>query len=89
MKKHELKLSTKCVESNDKILENIQHALKLDLPEFHPAPVANDGNFVLVGSGPSVAGQVESIRRQQELGRPIIAIKTSLNGASLTNSLNL
>lgn len=73
--KYPLRMSTKCVESNEVILENIQHALTLGLPELHPLPIAHDGNFVLVGSGPSVAGEVESIKRQKELGRPIIAIK--------------
>jgi uncharacterized Rossmann fold enzyme len=46
-----------------------------NLRSFKPALVKHDGHMVIVGSGPSVADHIDEIRRERELGRPIMAIK--------------
>lgn len=56
--------------------ESIRSALSRGLSEFtYPAPFFHDGNMVIVGSGPSVTGFLESIREEKRNGRPICAIK--------------
>lgn len=55
--------------------DNIRSSLARGLPEFYPLPVAHDGTFVIVGSGPSLPKMVEQIKQERELGHPICAIK--------------
>lgn len=57
--------------------EHVRSSLARGLQEFSPAPCAHDGNFVIVGSGPSVTDFIEEIRIERSLGRSICAI----NGA--------
>jgi len=45
------------------------------LPEFIPYPNPHTGVIVLVGSGPSVKGELDSILEQKKKGRLIIALK--------------
>lgn len=59
------------------ITDNLRYSLSLGLPEFVPFPMAHDGNVCIVGSGPSLAGQIGRIRKEQARKRPIVAI----NGA--------
>ena len=56
------------------LYSHIESALKLNLPVIGQYP-EHDGVAVLIGSGPTVEGQIESIREQRALGRPIIALK--------------
>lgn len=57
------------------VVSNIAANCRRGLQEFFPVPVAHDGTFVLVGSGPSLAGFADEIRAEQAKGRPICAIK--------------
>lgn len=59
------------------IEENIRYSLSLGLPEFQPIPLAHDGTVCIIGSGPSLGGQVDSIRKEREQNHPLIAV----NGA--------
>ena len=63
--------------SPDDIRENIVSALARELPEVGLGPVPHDGTFVIVGSGPSLPEFVDQIRDEQELGRPVCAVKGS------------
>ncbi len=56
------------------LYSHISSALERNLPVIGQHP-EHDGVAVLVGSGPSVDGQLDSIRAQRALGRPIIALK--------------
>lgn len=56
------------------LYSHISSALERNLPVIGQDP-EHDGVAVLVGSGPSVDGQLDSIRAQRALGRPIIALK--------------
>lgn len=57
------------------ISAHIESSLKRGLPELLPAICSHDGNFVIVGSGPSLKDHIEEIKQEQENGRPICAIK--------------
>ena len=70
-----LEIATQCVASDDKLLEQIKANVALDLPEFCPLPNAHNGTIVLVGSGPSVRGELDSIRAQKKKGNLIVALK--------------
>lgn len=53
---------------------NITSALARNLPVIGQH-FEHDGIAVMVGSGPTVDGEIDSIRQQRALGRPIIALK--------------
>lgn len=57
--------------------EHIESALARGLEEFKPAICPNDGTFIIVGSGPSLAEFENEVRQEQLNGRPVCAI----NGA--------
>lgn len=59
---------------DETLTKHIHHALSLGLPTL-PAHAQHDMVAVLVASGPSVETQLDSIKRQRDKGRPIIAIK--------------
>jgi len=69
-----LQLTSRCVLSEDELYEHIRLALERGLPLIGEH-LPHDGVAVLVGSGPSVAGQLESIKKHRERGDAIIAIK--------------
>jgi len=59
------------------ITENIESCIKRGLPELLPAICSHDGTFVIAGSGPSLADQLDEIRAEKEKGRPICAVKAA------------
>ena len=69
-----LELKSRCVMSNDELYEHIRLALERGLPLIGEH-LPHDGVAVLVGSGPSVAGELESIKKHRENGDAIVAIK--------------
>lgn len=71
----ELAFDPACFNIPEGIPKHIEHSVCLGLPELLPAICSHDGNMVIVGSGPSLADHVEEIRKDQESGRPICAIK--------------
>tara|TARA_R110000868_G_scaffold52597_4_gene165953 strand:- start:3784 stop:4581 length:798 start_codon:yes stop_codon:yes gene_type:complete len=57
------------------ITSYIEAAIARGLPEFRPALCTNDGTFVVVGSGPSLASFADELRAERAKGRPICAAK--------------
>ena len=70
-----LKIDTKCVATDETLLAQIEANSKRGLPEFIPYPNPHTAHIVLVGSGPSVKGQLDSILEQKKRGRLIVALK--------------
>lgn len=70
-----LKLVVSRFSAIDGVVGNIEANCKRGLAEYQPAICAHDGTFVIVGSGPSLAGFADEIRAEQAKGRPICAIK--------------
>lgn len=54
---------------------HIESALQRGLPDFKPALCINDGTFVIVGSGPSLAQFADEIQAERAKGRPICSVK--------------
>ncbi len=69
-----LRVKANCILDEGGIYEHIRLALERNLP-LHDEARQHDRIAVLVGSGPSVKGQLESIREEMRLGHTIIAIK--------------
>lgn len=67
-------IQSHCVASDEELYRNIASALARELPVLGQH-AAHGGTAVLVGSGPSVATQVEAIRYEKEQGHTIIALK--------------
>ena len=63
-----------CIADDATLTAHVHSALARALPVVGQHPV-NQDVAVLVGSGPSLDGQLDSIKRQQAKGRPIVAIK--------------
>lgn len=61
--------------TTEEIRANVSSALARSLPELVPALVSHDGPLVCVASGPSTPQFLESIKRERERGRPILAVK--------------
>lgn len=64
-----LAVKANCILDDAGLFEHIRLAMERDLP------VALGGKMALVGSGPSVKGELESIRKLRAAGVPIAAIK--------------
>jgi len=67
-------MTVRCVASDEELYRNISSALARNLPVLGQH-VAHGGTAVLVGSGPSVASQLEAIRNAKEQGHVIVALK--------------
>ncbi len=73
---HPLKVIGKCVASDEELIANMEATITRRLPEVEiQQPRA--GTLAVVASGPSVSGELETIRRMQMEGTPIVAIKDS------------
>lgn len=59
------------------LVDNINHALSLGIPEFYPGLVPHDGTFVVVGSSPSLGDHLDDIAHEKAEGRVVCAV----NGA--------
>jgi hypothetical protein len=59
------------------IADNIRHSLTLGLPELQLGICRHDGTFVICGSGPSIEKHIEDIRKDQQDGKTICAVKGS------------
>jgi hypothetical protein len=70
-----LRIDVDCYGTPELNGQNIVSALKRGLPELTPGLCSHDGNFVIVGSGPSAPDFLKEIRAERELNRPICAIK--------------
>jgi len=70
-----LNVKTQCVATDDTLLEQIKGNLDRGLPEFIPYPNPHNARIVLVGSGPSVRGEIDSILEMKKKGYLIVALK--------------
>lgn len=70
-----LHMSGKCIAGSDERLFNMKSAMARGLPSLEKPSEAREGTIALVGSGPSVLGQLDTIRQMQAEGVPIVAIK--------------
>lgn len=70
-----LKVVGKCVASDDELLSNMEAAILRGYPEVLKAEIPHEDVIAIVGSGPSVKGQLETIRKMQGSGTKIVAIK--------------
>ena len=52
--KQPLIITSKCIYTPEQIIEQIKENIKLKLVEFRQAVVLNNGDFCMVGSGPSI-----------------------------------
>jgi uncharacterized Rossmann fold enzyme len=68
------KIKSKCVMEPDQLFGHIESALARNLPVIGQH-FEHDGVAVMVGSGPTVQDELDSIRKQRALGHPIIALK--------------
>jgi len=74
--KNPLVISSKCVYKPEKIIGQIEKNIqRKDVVPFQQAVIVNNGDFVMVGSGPSVEHHLDAIRDCQIQGMPIVAIK--------------
>lgn len=71
-----LQIKTNCAVDEATLYEHIRLALQRNLPLIQEH-FEHGGVAVLVAPGPSVKEQLESIRKQRELGNPIIAITSA------------
>jgi uncharacterized Rossmann fold enzyme len=71
-----LKIQAKCVLDAQGRLEHIESALERGLEEFGPSE-PHDKEIAIIGSGPSVKRQVGRIRKLQEKGVMILAVKAA------------
>jgi hypothetical protein len=55
----------------------IESSIERRLPELMPALCSHDGTFVVVGSGPSLADNIDGVREERGKGRPICAVKAA------------
>jgi uncharacterized Rossmann fold enzyme len=74
MELHPLSIGSKCVMSDTELFRHIGLAMERSLPEIG-LHHEHDGVAVLVASGPSVEGQLDSIKKARDAGHPIIALK--------------
>ncbi len=71
---HPLKVKAKCVLDSQGRIEHIKAALERGLEDFGPSK-AHDKEIVIVGSGPSVKGQIKKIRALKRKDCFILAVK--------------
>ncbi len=65
----------KCLASDEELFANMDAAIERGLPEISDKAPAHDGVIAICGSGPSIAGQLDIIRKMQKAGTPIVAVK--------------
>ena len=72
-----LKIDGTCVRSDDVLYENSRQAIRRGLSEIREPGDIKDGSIAIVGSAPSVLGQLDKLRELQSMGIPIMAIRDS------------
>lgn len=65
----------KCVLSDEVLFKNMDAAVLRGFPEIDRMHPAREGRIALIGSGPSVATQLDKIRELRAAGVPLVAIK--------------
>ena len=75
MKALPIQVKGQCIATDDELFANIKKSLERGLPEILTAHESHGSPVVIVGSGPSIESQLESIREAYRVGVPVVAIK--------------
>jgi uncharacterized Rossmann fold enzyme len=70
-----LKITGKCVMDDETLFTHMESAVERGYPQIAKQKLPKDGAIMLVASGPSVATQIDVIRKMQADGTRIVAIK--------------
>ena len=70
-----LKITGKCVADDETLFTHMENAVARGYPQITKPDEAKDGAIALVASGPSVASQIDVIKKMQANGVKIVAIK--------------
>ena len=70
-----LKITGKCVMDDETLFTHMESAVERGYPQITKQELPKDGAIMLVASGPSVATQIDVIRKMQADGTRIVAIK--------------
>jgi hypothetical protein len=70
-----LNISGRCAANDEQLFANIDSALERGLPELTVQEDPHAGRVAIVGSGPSVAGQIATIHQMKAEGVPILAVR--------------
>ena len=70
-----LKIVGKCVADDETLFTHMENAVARGYPQITKQGEAKDGAIALVASGPSVASQIDVIKKMQADGVKIVAIK--------------
>jgi len=65
----------RCIASDEELYGNMEAAIARGYPEISTMEPARAGTVALIGSGPSVAGELERIRALKESGTMLVAVK--------------
>lgn len=63
----------------DECMENLRRNLPLGIPQWMPSSEVRQGKGIIVGGGPSLAGELETLRALIEPGDRIIALNDATN----------
>tara|TARA_R110002110_G_scaffold57677_3_gene164628 strand:- start:360 stop:1322 length:963 start_codon:yes stop_codon:yes gene_type:complete len=75
--KSPLLINSKCIYTPEQLKDQIAENMKRKLVEFQQAIIPNNGDFCMIGSGPSIEHHLDAIKDCQDQGMPLIAIKGS------------
>ena len=75
--KSPLLINSKCIYTPEQLKDQIAENMKRKLVEFQQAILPNNGDFCMIGSGPSIEHHLDAIKDCQDQGMPLIAIKGS------------
>ena len=70
-----LKITGKCVADDETLFTHMENSVARGYPQITKQGEAKDGAIALVASGPSVASQIDVIKKMQADGVKIVAIK--------------
>jgi uncharacterized Rossmann fold enzyme len=70
-----LKIIGKCVADDETLFANMDAAIARGYPQITKSGDLKEDVIALVASGPSVAGQIDTIKKMQKSGTKIVAIK--------------
>ena len=70
-----LKIVGKCVMDDNTLFSAMDFAIAKGFPEIKRMEPARDGVVAIIASEPSVAGQIDVIRKMQQAGTPLVAVK--------------
>lgn len=72
-----LKVTGTCVADDETLFANMEKAILWNYPEVLKVSPIRSTPIAIIGSGPSIAGQLDLIKKIKAAGTPIVAIKDS------------